>query len=69
MKALKILMILALMIMGLIHRRHSKPHHEAPARATAAQTAVNHEILQNAERLTETLRRCQQTARTNKQTK
>ena len=33
------------------------------------QTAVNKDILQNAERLAETLRQCKQTAHNNKETK
>ncbi len=73
MNLLKLLLILVLIMIGLASRHHAKPHHAVPARTELAKASgpripVNQEILQNAERLTETLRRCQQTAQKNKQT-
>ncbi len=62
MKAFKLLFILTFIVIGIINRRHVKPHHEAPQRVDRVPAQVNREILQNAEHLTETLRRCQQTA-------
>lgn len=74
MNALKLLLLLFLIMIGLFSRHHSKPSHGTPTRVTVAQaspprTPVNQEILQNAQRLTETLRRCQQTAQKNRETK
>jgi hypothetical protein len=42
---------------------------EPPQTRIAQNTAVNEELLQNAERLAETLRRCKETARNNQVTK
>jgi hypothetical protein len=68
MKALKLMLVLVFLIVGLFNRHHTKRHHDVPVRVSTSQTAVNQEILQNAERLTETLRRCKQTVHTNKAT-
>ena len=69
MNALKIILLLVLIIVGLVNRRHVKPsgHENAPASHT--QSAVNKDLLQNAERLTETLRHCKETAHKNNETK
>jgi hypothetical protein len=69
MNALKVMLVLILVILGLINRRHVKHEPHAPARTTVAQTAVNQELLQNAERLAQTLRQCKQTAHNNRETK
>ena len=71
MKLIKLMLILVMVIVGLVNRRHFKPptQPDVRPRTHAPQAAVNKEILQNAERLTETLRRCKQTAQSNKETK
>jgi hypothetical protein len=69
MKALKLMLVLVFLIVGLFNRHHTKHHQDVPVRVSTSKPAVNQEILQNAERLTETLRRCKQTAQTNKETK
>ncbi len=72
---LQLFLILMLIMVGLVHRlHHPKPPRVsrvemAEARVNSPKTPINHELLQNAERLTETLRRCQQTARKNRETK
>ena len=68
MKALKLMLVLVFFIVGLINRHHTKRDHEVPVRVSPTKPAVNQEILQNAERLTETLRRCKQTVHTNNAT-
>ena len=68
MKALKLMLVLVFFIVGLINRHHAKHHHEVPVRVSTSKPAVNQEILQNAERLTETLRQCKQTVYTNNAT-
>jgi hypothetical protein len=77
MKMIKLLLFLILLIIGLFNRRHV--HHEVPVHTVLAQsssppsqsdrTPTNPEIVQNAERLTETLRRCQETAHKNRETR
>ena len=77
MKMIKLLLLLILLIIGLFNRRHV--HQEVPVHTVLAQssaapsqynrTPINPEIVQNAERLTETLRRCQETAHKNRETK
>jgi hypothetical protein len=67
---IKLFLVLVFIIVGLFHRRHVKPEHEARPQAKASQTAaVDKEILQNAERLAKTIRQCQQTAQNNRETK
>lgn len=68
MNTLKLLLVLALIVVGLINRHHSKPEPHKSSRPAAAQAAVNPEIVQSAERLSETLRKCKQTAQNNKET-
>ena len=68
MKALKLMMVLIFIIVGLFNRHHTKRHHDVPVRVSTSKTAVNQEILQNAERLTKTLRKCKQTVQTNQAT-
>jgi len=74
MNTIKVILLLALIIIGLCNRRHhSVPRHQMPRHSsvsnTAAQSAaVNPEILKNAEHLAETLRRCKQTAQNNRET-
>ena len=62
MKTLKIMLLLVFIVVGLTTRRHTKKEPEPRARTAAPASAVNQEILQNAERLAETLRKCQQSA-------
>ena len=71
MNAIKLFVVFVLIIVALFHQRHQKPQHMHDTKArpvavktaalTPAQTAVNKEILQNAERLAETIRKCKQT--------
>ena len=71
MKALKLLIILVFVIVGLINHRHTQhAHHTASAKTAPAgtvQAAVNQELLHNAERLNETLRKCKQSAQQSKE--
>jgi hypothetical protein len=69
MKTLKVTLLLVFIVVGLATRRHTKPQPEPPARTAAPASAVNQEILQNAERLAETLRKCQQSAHKNSEIK
>ncbi len=73
MKMIKLMVLLAFIMVGLINRHHAKPRHDVPVRVStvehADRTPVNKELLQNAERLTDTLRKCQQTAHSNNETK
>ncbi len=69
MKILKVLVLLVFIAVGLANRRHVKPARETAAKAGVTSSAVNQEILQNAERLAETLRNCQKSAQKNKETK
>jgi len=75
MNAIKFMLVLALIIVGLCNRHHGKPPREYHVQTkTAAVVApvkpgpVNPEILKNAERLAETLRQCKQTAHNNRET-
>jgi hypothetical protein len=84
-KILLILVLIMIGLFNRHHTKsdHSKTRHEAAARpapaevrskkapvnVNSAKTPVNPEILHNAERLTETLRRCEQTAQKNRETK
>jgi len=67
MKALKLMLLLALVFLGLISRGKSTHHIHSHStevhsrQTTAPNDAVNRELLNNAERLTETLRKCKQT--------
>jgi hypothetical protein len=82
MNALRLFLILMMMIVGVFH--HLFKHSAEPPVAHATQThstqrqttpvhtkqaAVDKELLQNAERLSETLRRCKETAHMNRETK
>ena len=73
MKAVKLMLIMVLVVVGLIHRWHAKPPHDSrPQMSVAqsvAQSAVHQEIVQNAEHLEETLRKCKQTAHQNRETR
>jgi len=67
MNLLKLMLLMALVMIGLLNRPHSKHQSDVREPGRAPSTAVDKEILQNAERLTETLRRCNQTAHKNKE--
>jgi hypothetical protein len=75
MTLIRIFLVLVFVILGLINRHHVNHEHKhehksvSTAPAQSSQMAANKEILQNAERLTETLRKCEQTAHKNKETR
>lgn len=69
MKLIQLMLLLAFLILGLISRRHTHHDHDHVAHQAkdSSHLAVDQEIVHNAERLTDTLRQCNQTAHQNKE--
>jgi predicted negative regulator of RcsB-dependent stress response len=72
MKLARLILVAVLVLLGVggwMAWRNEKARRDIRQAASSSKAAVNEEILRNAQRLAETLRKCKQTAETNRETK